>query len=101
MVADCGILEDDRLELKDSIAARSPFERGTQQLHVGHDLGDDVDQRPEAAAKQDDPEPVGIRPPADEMENRHGLQDESPGVEETDEPHARPRTIARAFRRNC
>jgi hypothetical protein len=86
-VADGRVVKDGCLELVDSATTRKPVERTSQQIHVGKNLRDDIDQRPESAAKQDDPEPVGVGPSADEMDYRHGLQDESPRVKQTDESH--------------
>ena len=56
------------LQLRDALAAREGFERLLQQTEVGKNLGEDVDQRADRAEKEDDPEPIKIWPPPDEVD---------------------------------
>ena len=49
------IVEDDRLKLADSAAARKDFERLPQKAKVGQHLNENINNRAETAADEDDP----------------------------------------------
>jgi hypothetical protein len=96
LVPDRRVVENGGFEHTNPSPARERLERSTEQPRIGDHFGDDVDQGAETAADEDDPQPEGIGPPTYEVHDRRGLQDESPGIEETDEFHAVARTIVRA-----
>src|SRR6185295_13182781 len=87
LVADRRVVDDDPFELLDAPAAGQRVERPAQQFHVGYCLGNDVDERTESSADQDDPEPIPIGPAPQEMEDGCGLQDEAPRIEQTGQTH--------------
>ena len=87
VVADRRVVDDRGLQLLDVPAAREDLERRAQQARVGDDFERDVDERAEAAADDDDPEPVRIGPTAREVRDRERLQDDAVWIEEAQ--HAR------------
>ena len=60
-----------------------------QQTRIGNDLDEDVDQRPDAAEHQNDPDPVGFRPAPHEVQDGDGLQDDAVRVDEAEHAAAR------------
>ena len=57
------------------------FERLAHQPGIGNHFGRDVDQRPQPAEENNDPQPIAIRAPANEVDNRHRLENQTPGKE--------------------
>jgi len=86
-VADGRVVEDRRFEIADSAPASHRIEGAAQQARIRNNLGDDVDERAETAADENDPEPVGLGPAPDEMQNSDGLQDKSPRIEQANQAH--------------
>src|SRR5580693_888502 len=60
---------------------RKRLKRPAQQPSVGNHFRDNVNQRPNPSQKQNDKNPVGIRTSANEVHDRHRLQNESPSAE--------------------
>ena len=89
VVADRRIVDDQPFQGLDALAAREDLVGAVQEAGVGKDLDEDVGQRAEAAADQDDPEPEGVRPAAHEVQNRDGLQEDAVGIEEPEHSGAR------------
>ena len=71
----------------DLTAARKDLERCAQQPGVWHDLQENVGRSAEAAADDDDPEPVRIGATACEVHDRNRLQDDAVWIKESE--HAR------------
>jgi hypothetical protein len=57
------------------------FERLPHQAGIGNDLGGDVDQRSKTAEENDDPQPIAVRTTANEVDNGHRLENQTPGKE--------------------
>ena len=89
VVADRRVVDDQPFELLDALAAWKHLEGAADEPDVGGDFDDDVDERAEPAADEDDPEPVHVRPAAREVQERDGLQDDAVGVEEPEHAGAR------------
>ena len=68
-------------------AAREHLERRAQQAGVGDDFERDVDERAEAAADDDDPEPVRVGATAREVRDGERLEDDAVWIEQAQ--HAR------------
>jgi hypothetical protein len=82
------IVEHGGFQIANAATAPHPVVRASQQARVRHDFGNDVDERAEGSTYQNDPEPVGLRPAADEVQDRDGLQDEAPRIEQATQAHA-------------
>ena len=82
IVADRGIVEDGGFQFPDPLSTREDLKGAAEQAGVGDDLDDNVDQRADGAAHQDDEEPIGVRPAAHEVQNRDGLQKEPVRIEQ-------------------
>ena len=67
-------------EFTDALAARKNFEGLSEQSDVGQRLDNEIDERSRCAKKQDDEDPVVIRPAADKMDNRQPLEQEAPRI---------------------
>ena len=71
------------------------LERAAQQADVGNDLDENVGECTETAEHQDDPEPVGVGPPAHEMNDGKRLQDHAVWIKEPE--HIGGQTITNAW----
>jgi hypothetical protein len=89
VVADRRILQNDCLELSGALAPSHGVERLPEQAEVRHDLHRDVDERADGTEEDDDPEPDRVRPAADEVDERHRLQDQAPRKQEGEKSHGR------------
>src|SRR5581483_9012247 len=79
-----GIVEDDGLQLANALAPRKDFERLLHQHDVGRGLNQQVGERAESAAQEDDPEPVVFGTAAREVNQRQQLQNDAVSEEQ---PH--------------
>src|ERR1039458_7167150 len=74
------IVADRSFEFANAPAARKDFEGLSHESNVGKRLNKKIDNRAERAEKQDDKNPVGIRPPPNEVDDRQPLDDGAPRV---------------------
>ncbi len=81
VVAGRRIIKNGPLQFMNPPPPRKRLKRPAQQPGIGNHFGDNVDQRPNPSQKQNDKNPVSIRPPANEVNNRHRLQNKSPSAE--------------------
>jgi hypothetical protein len=86
VVAGRRVLLHECFEVLDSLAPSEAFKRVPEQPEVRHNLHQDVDERARRSEEDDDPEPERIRTPANEVQNRQHLQQDSP-LEELKQPH--------------
>ena len=72
------IVANRRFQFANALAPRKHFEGLAHQSNVGKRLDGKIDNRAQRTEKQDDKNPIGIRPPPDEVDDRQSLEDESP-----------------------
>jgi hypothetical protein len=75
------IVANRSFQFVNALAAREDFEGLAEQSNVGKRLHKKIDDRAQRTEKQDDKNPVGIRPAPDEVDDRQSLQDETPRIE--------------------
>ena len=69
--------------MPNAFSSRKAFKRVPQEAQVRNDLHDDIGQCAERD-KEDYPDPEVVRAPPDEVDDRHGVQDKTSGLEEID-----------------
>jgi hypothetical protein len=70
------------LQLLDTLSPRKDLKRAAQQTRIGNHFGQDVYERADAAANQDDPKPVGLGATSDEVHDGNRLQNDTIRKEE-------------------
>src|SRR5258708_8695256 len=83
------IVANRSLEFTDALAARKHLEGLPQQSHVGENLDNDVNERPQRTEEEDDENPIHVRPSPDEVDDGEYLEQQAPGKQKmTQKPHA-------------
>src|SRR5439155_8447962 len=75
------VVADGCLKLSDALTAGEAFERLTGESDIGQRFGKEVDGCADGSQKQDDVDPIVVRPPANEMDDRQSLEYQAPRVE--------------------
>src|ERR1700683_3414688 len=95
VVARRRIIENGPLQFMNPPPPRKRLKRPPQKPGIGNHFDDDINQCPDPSQKQNDKNPVSIRPAADEVNNRHRLQKKSPSAEKKEKrSHGQPNMTA-------
>src|SRR5450759_4014265 len=84
VVAERRIVGDEPFAFPDALDAREDLVGAVEEARVGQDLHEDVGEGAKAAAYEDDPEPEGVRPAADEVQDGNGLQEDAIRIEKSE-----------------
>jgi hypothetical protein len=80
-----GIVAHQEFELADSPPPREDPEGAAQQLDVRGGFRHEIDESSDRAEEEDHKDPVGLGAAADEVNDRHTLEDEPPGIQKMTE----------------
>ena len=75
------IVTNRKLKLSDALAARKSLEGVASESDIGKRFGEEIDECAERTEKQNDEDPIVIRPPPNEMDDRQSLEEEAPRIE--------------------
>ena len=74
------IVVNSGFQFRNALAPRKHFEGLAHQSDVRKRLDEKIDYRPQRTEKQDDENPIVIRPPPDEVDDGQSLQDDAPRI---------------------
>jgi hypothetical protein len=81
------ILRDHGFQVPDAFSPRECLKRISKKPKIRNDFYDDINQRPDRSKNQNYPQPIPIRTPPDEVDDRHRVENQTPGVKGVNQAH--------------